>query len=83
MQERGRLDAQGPEAGEVRGRAPGRTRTWRPPRCPPCFGVPGRRAAKETGLSLGWLPETCPWSVEQLLNEGFLPEISVSDNPDV
>lgn len=33
-----------------------------------------RAAADETGLPLATFPETCPRSLEQLLDEGFLPE---------
>jgi hypothetical protein len=29
-------------------------------------------AIKETGLDA--FPETCPWSVDQILDSGFLPE---------
>ena len=42
-----------------------------------------RQAAKETGLPLAMFPETCPWNVEQLLDEDFWPEVSVSGDPDV
>lgn len=31
-------------------------------------------AADETGLARTTFPETCPWSLEQLLNDEFLPE---------
>ena len=31
-------------------------------------------AARETGLSLATFPESCPWSLEQLLDEDFWPE---------
>jgi Domain of unknown function DUF29 len=30
--------------------------------------------ADETGLPRATFPETCPWSLEQLLDEDFLPE---------
>jgi Domain of unknown function DUF29 len=33
-----------------------------------------RDAADETGLSLATFPETCPWTLAQVLNEDFLPE---------
>ena len=33
-----------------------------------------RDAARETGLLLATFPETCPWTVEQILHEGFWPE---------
>ena len=36
-----------------------------------------RQAAKDTGLPLARFPETCPWSVEQLLDQDFWPDISV------
>ena len=31
------------------------------------------RAAEETGLSEGSFPETCPYSLEQIMNDGFYP----------
>jgi hypothetical protein len=34
-------------------------------------------------MPLATLPETCPWSVEQLLDEDFWPDISVIGDPDV
>jgi hypothetical protein len=34
-----------------------------------------KRAMDDTSLSLATFPETCPWTVEQVLNEEFLPEI--------
>src|SRR5262249_4345790 len=33
-----------------------------------------RRAAIETGLAMRQLPTRCPYSIEQLLDEAFLPE---------
>jgi Domain of unknown function DUF29 len=33
-----------------------------------------RLAAAETGLPLGAFPETCPWTVGQVLDEDFWPE---------
>jgi hypothetical protein len=33
-----------------------------------------RAAADETGLPLAMFPETCPWSLEALQDEDFLPE---------
>lgn len=33
-------------------------------------------AARETGLDRQIFPSTCPWSFEQIMNEGFWPEIS-------
>jgi hypothetical protein len=33
-----------------------------------------KEAAKETGLPLETFPETCPWSLDQLQDEDFLPE---------
>jgi uncharacterized protein DUF29 len=33
-----------------------------------------RLAAAETGLPLATFPETCPWPVEQVLDEDFWPE---------
>jgi hypothetical protein len=33
-----------------------------------------RGAADETGLPLSSFPEACPWTVEQLLDDEFLPE---------
>jgi Domain of unknown function DUF29 len=41
-----------------------------------------RQAAKETGLPLATFPETCPWSMEQLLDDDFWPEVSGSGDPD-
>lgn len=32
-----------------------------------------KEAAKETGLPLATFPEVCPWSLEQLQDENFLP----------
>lgn len=31
-------------------------------------------AERETGLPEGTFPETCPWPVERLLEQGFLPD---------
>jgi hypothetical protein len=33
-----------------------------------------RLAANDTGLPLAAFPEACPWSLEQILDEDFLPE---------
>jgi hypothetical protein len=33
-----------------------------------------RSAARETGLPLATFPERCPWTLEQVLDEDFLPE---------
>jgi hypothetical protein len=33
-----------------------------------------RLASAETGLPLATFPETCPWTVDQVLDEDFLPE---------
>lgn len=33
-----------------------------------------RKAHRETSLPLTTVPETCPWHLEQLLDEDFLPE---------
>jgi hypothetical protein len=33
-----------------------------------------KEAAKETGLPLETFPETCPWSLDQLQDDEFLPE---------
>lgn len=33
-----------------------------------------RSAARETGLPLATFPETCPWGLDQLLDEDFWPE---------
>jgi hypothetical protein len=33
-----------------------------------------RSAARETRLPRDTFPDTCPWTLEQLLNEDFLPE---------
>ena len=35
-----------------------------------------RDAAKETGLPLATFPETCPWVLDQVLDEDFWPEQS-------
>ncbi len=32
------------------------------------------QAVDETGLPLVTFPEACPWTVEQVLDEDFLPE---------
>jgi hypothetical protein len=32
------------------------------------------RAERETGLPLTTFPEVCPWSAEQILDDGFWPE---------
>jgi hypothetical protein len=40
------------------------------------------QAAKETGLSLATFPETRSWSVEQLLNGDFWPDVSVIGDPE-
>jgi hypothetical protein len=31
-------------------------------------------ASDETGLPLGTFPETCPWTIDQIFDEGFWPE---------
>lgn len=43
---------------------------------------PGARrlAADDTGFPLATFPESCPWTLEQILDEDFWPE---SDEPDV
>jgi len=33
-----------------------------------------RQAARETGLPLSNFPKTCPWTLEQILDEEFWPE---------
>lgn len=33
-----------------------------------------REASRQTGLPLATFPETCPWTVEQLLDNAFFPE---------
>jgi hypothetical protein len=33
------------------------------------------RAAQETGLPLTTFPEACPWSLEQVLDAAFFPEV--------
>ena len=35
-----------------------------------------RDASDETGLPLVAFPETCPWTVEQILDEAFWPEVT-------
>jgi hypothetical protein len=35
-----------------------------------------RDASDETGLPLAAFPETCPWTVEQILDEAFWPEVT-------
>lgn len=35
-----------------------------------------RDARRETGLPLSTFPETCPWTVEQVLDADFWPETS-------
>jgi hypothetical protein len=38
------------------------------------YAMSRRTAAQETGLPLATFPDTCPWTVEQLLDENFFPE---------
>jgi hypothetical protein len=33
-------------------------------------------ALDETDLPDSILPETCPWSIQQILDENFLPEVA-------
>ncbi len=33
-----------------------------------------RKASAQTGLPLGTFPVTCPWTVDQVLNEDFWPD---------
>ena len=33
-----------------------------------------RRATEETGLALATFPDQCPWSLAQILEEGFYPD---------
>jgi hypothetical protein len=36
-------------------------------------------AADETGLDLEKFPEVCPWTIEQILDEDFLPQVDPGD----
>ena len=39
-----------------------------------CYPHAQRRAARQTRLPLATFPETCPWTVEQVLNAAFWPD---------
>jgi hypothetical protein len=39
-----------------------------------CYGIARKRAADETGLALSVFPEAPPWTLEQALTLGFLPD---------
>jgi Domain of unknown function DUF29 len=43
-------------------------------RVPLAYRRARRDAAEETGLPLAIFPETCPWTLEQVLDEDFWPE---------
>jgi len=38
-----------------------------------CYDIARKRAADETGLALSFFPEDSPWTLEQALAVGFLP----------
>lgn len=38
-----------------------------------CYREAREQAAAETGLAESHFPETCPWSVDEILKRGFLP----------
>jgi hypothetical protein len=44
------------------------------------YGLARQDAADETGLPLAIFPETCPWTPEQILDEGFWPGGEISDS---
>jgi hypothetical protein len=43
-----------------------------------CYPRARRKAARQTRLSLLTFPDTCPWTVEQILDETFWPEAAVT-----
>jgi hypothetical protein len=49
-------------------------RDYPPQRLPLAYRRARRDAAEDTGLPLSTFPETCPWSVTQVLDEDFWPE---------
>lgn len=44
-------------------------------RLPLAYRRARRDAADETGLPLGTFPDTCPWALNQVLDEDFWPEV--------
>ena len=40
-----------------------------------------REAAKDTRLPLGTFPDTCPWPLERVLDEDFLPDALTQEEP--
>jgi hypothetical protein len=40
-----------------------------------------REAAKDIGLPLATFPEACPWSLERVLDEDFLPDAMTQEEP--
>jgi hypothetical protein len=49
-------------------------RDYPPQRVPLAYRRARRDAAVDTGLPLATFPETCPWALEQVLDEDFWPE---------
>jgi hypothetical protein len=46
-----------------------------------CYLHARRKAARQTRLSLATFPETCPWMVEQLLDDAFWPAEDAPQEP--
>jgi len=46
-----------------------------------CYPHARRKAARQTRLPLAALPETCPWTVEQILDDAFWPEGDAPQEP--
>jgi hypothetical protein len=46
-----------------------------------CYPHARRKAARQTHLPLATLPETSPWTVEQILDDAFWPEEDVPQEP--
>jgi Domain of unknown function DUF29 len=44
-----------------------------------CYPHAQRQAARQTRLPLTIFPETCPWTVEQVLDAAFWPDASTED----
>jgi hypothetical protein len=49
-------------------------RSYPAQRLPLAYRRARRDAAEETGLPLATFPETCPWALDQVLDENFWPE---------
>lgn len=46
-----------------------------------CYPHAQRKAARQTRLPLATFPETCPWTVEQILDDDFWPEGDATQEP--